>query len=326
VRRRTWVKYADLMRQLKPFIKAMSDAGVDVYFLKGIALAPLYYDDAGLRSLGDIDVMVEPEQIPRAVRALVAAGMRPHPESPGTLAAALAGDTNLADQGYRHGIPFVTDDGVELDLHWAVLHTHVGPGSDRPMRERAVPVSIARIDGFTLAPCDHLLHVIVHGLAYNNIPTNRWVADAVAILRHPDVAIDWPVLAGEAERRGLQPPVYDALSYLAREFEAPIPEAILSRLAPPWPLMARLRYRELVPEWGDVRPPWLVLAELAKHLDGRPPAEALAVTGRFFKHRFDPTRPSHMAKQLVRPFLIFLPPSARRVVREWGRRNGYVNL
>jgi len=319
VRRRSWVEHTNLMRRLAPYAAALVRQGLPVLFLKGIVLAPLYYGEVGLRSFSDIDVLVKPEDVPRAVRALAAVGLRSHPSTPGTLAQATTGETNLADEGFRHGLAFVDGEGLELDLHWAVLHTHIGPESDVALWRRAVPCSIAGIDGFTLAPCDHLLHVIVHGLAYSAQPSLGWVADVLTIMRARGADIDWPAFVAEVKQRGLEPPVFEALTYLMDEFGAPLPNGVLTSFAKPWPLMARLRHSELMHEWGDVRTPWGVFAELSRHTSGRPPAAAMAVAARFFKHRIDYTRPLFAAKQLARPILLLLPRRMRSAVRAWGR-------
>jgi hypothetical protein len=50
-----------------------------------------------------------------------------------------------------------------------------------------------------------------------------WVADASWIMRRCGETIDWTRLVAHAQRRGLSPPLAEALSYLRETIELPIP-------------------------------------------------------------------------------------------------------
>ena len=58
----------------------------------------------------------------------------------------------------------------------------------------------------------------------------HWVPDALAILRG-DEPIDWDILYREARARRLTVPVREALRYLARAFDAPVPTRVLGRFS-----------------------------------------------------------------------------------------------
>ena len=75
-----------------------------------------------------------------------------------------------------------------------------------------------------LNPTDQLLHTCWHGARWNEVPPIRWVADAMAILGASAPEIEWPSLLKKAERHRIVLPVKDALEYLKKKFDAPVPD------------------------------------------------------------------------------------------------------
>jgi hypothetical protein len=310
VRRYAWVEHTERIRRLAPFAAALAGAGIQVLFLKGAALAPLYYGELGLRALADLDVLVRRDDVPRAVRRLAQLGVRPRDGYAKSLERALAGEANLADEGFQHSLPFFTRDGLELDLHWSVMYSNAGPHSDDAMWARAVPFSVAGVEGLTLCATDHLLHALVHGLSYSDAATIRWIADAILILRH---GVDWTVLLGEVARRRLELPAREALGFLADEFGAPVPDPVRQRLAEVHPTaLARLRYLDLLQDWGEVRPPWTLFAGVARFTEGRSPLDALRVSARYFLNRMDPRGARFAARQVALSLAGVFPAAVRK--------------
>jgi hypothetical protein len=54
----TWRRGQELLRALEGVIQELRAAGIDTLLIKGAALAPFYYEDEGVRWLGDLDVLV----------------------------------------------------------------------------------------------------------------------------------------------------------------------------------------------------------------------------------------------------------------------------
>jgi hypothetical protein len=80
-----------------------------------------------------------------------------------------------------------------------------------------------------LCPTDELLHALVHGAAWNEIPPVRWVADAMTIIRA--APIDWERLLHLTRDLHVTLPVRAACDYLVRVFQAPIPQHTRNSLA-----------------------------------------------------------------------------------------------
>ena len=73
----TWLGNERLFRDVSALLEALRAVGIETMILKGAALALLHYRDLGLRSLGDVDVLVRPHDVRRAVDVLTGRGWDP---------------------------------------------------------------------------------------------------------------------------------------------------------------------------------------------------------------------------------------------------------
>lgn len=136
--------------------RRLHEAGIPVVYMKGFASAHMLYDAPDARIAGDIDALVEKDDLGHAVALLEAAGFRFRRE-----VSARWGFTATSSF-----VPFVSADGsCNLDLHTA-------PDSD-PLDRAVTAAQVfaeARpmvIDGMTLrAPCaEHFLVIAVSNIA-----------------------------------------------------------------------------------------------------------------------------------------------------------------
>lgn len=136
-------------------IDALQGAGLELLALKGGALVSSAYQRPGARPMIDLDLAVRPADVATAVEALQRAGFSSPSENP---ARALR---------VHHSIGFVDQADHEIDLHRGMLWR---AGLDQDFWKRAVPVEVAGARVLTLCPADQLLHVCVHGAAWNVVP------------------------------------------------------------------------------------------------------------------------------------------------------------
>ena len=68
----------------------------------------------------------------------------------------------------------------------------------------------------------------MHGVVWNPVPPLRWVADAFCILESS--AIDWTRLLDIATQFRVVPALRDALGYLVKTVEAPVPQEVFEKL------------------------------------------------------------------------------------------------
>jgi hypothetical protein len=201
-----------------PALAALRERGLGVLLLKGPALiARCYGGDAGLRPMGDVDVLVNAGDVDRAAACLGEQGWRgispaQHPLRP-------------------HSTPFVSTQGV-LDLHAYALEDGWAPGLDAPFWDAAEAVPLLDATVLVPSPTDLLFLACAHAGRWDWDTPYRWIPDAMAVLTC-GAPIDWDRLVLHAERRALGPRVREALAYLATRLDAPVPDAVAGRLREP---------------------------------------------------------------------------------------------
>ena len=199
-------------------LRLLESAAIDTIVLKGAALVSLNYPSRGLRPKADVAVLVPTAKRRAAVAALQGAGWTPDWRVP---------DDTLS---VMHALAFRDRAGRELDLHWHVFMECCDEDADDDFWAAAVPVTIGGASTRTLSPADHLLHVCVHGIRWDAVPSFRWVADAVMLVRTAGALIDWDRLVAQARRCELVLPLADALTIASRVVQLHVPPDVIDAL------------------------------------------------------------------------------------------------
>lgn len=223
VYRLTWYQNQLHLRAAAEVIQLLRAAGIETLCLKGVPLLLRYYQDYGLRPMGDFDVLVPTVQRDAAIECLIQDGWQAHWRP-----------TTKLTKDYlkiKHSWNFTHAKGGEFDLHWHVMIECLDAQADNDFWARAEPLEFHGISTLALCPTDQLLHTCVYGMAFSKIPSLHWLADAMIILHTAGAAIDWERLVKQAQQRQLGLLVGSALRYLRETLAAPIPEATLACLA-----------------------------------------------------------------------------------------------
>lgn len=210
-----------LLGRLEKVLTWFHANGIPTIVLKGLALSLLHYNDLALRPTSDLDVLVPEERVREVMRLLRQDGWT-------TDYAFLGAPRNSYFYRHIHAIPFTHPEHGDLDLHWHVLQSATFRDADRPFWDNSVPLRVNTIDTRALNPTDQLLHVSMHGFAADVVAPIRWVADAIIVLRGSQ--IDWKRLEKLAKWLQVTAPVADALSFLRKDFGAPIPDEVIQEL------------------------------------------------------------------------------------------------
>lgn len=219
VHRYFWLRNQVLFNQAANVLRSLHAAGIPTLLLKGVALIVRQEQDPGLRPMEDFDFLVPVARVGDALPLLAAAGWRPlqpvdlRPE--------------MLDQ--QHSADLKHESGINLDLHWHVLHGCTAADADDDFWAAAVEFRLQEVPTAVLSPADQLLHLCAHGVRWEQMPPIRWVADALLLLRAAP-NLDWDRLRAQTEKRRLVPRMRDALNYLVRVFAAPVPERVLQHL------------------------------------------------------------------------------------------------
>ncbi len=199
-----------LLRELASLAGSLVDHGIPVMLLKGAALLLTVYEDMGLRTLGDVDLLVPPEHAATAMGVIQSHGY-----------ALEVGNNELADAGSA-GIdpgPIIAFDGqvtlrrqtpphAVVDLHWTLV--------DRPPYRHhlpmdlfwraARPVRLGDAEVVTLSPEATVLHLCAHLALHHPDGRDlglRWLLDVAEILAHEGGQLDWPTVLRLAQASDL---------------------------------------------------------------------------------------------------------------------------
>ena len=274
-----WCSNQHLFYRAAGVIRELEGAGIPTIVLKGAAASVAYYRDTGVRTMGDIDLLVPVDRATAAVTHLGRLGFRP-------------ARPRVADLiRYQHSVRMEHGNGEALDLHWHVLAECVHRSADDGFWKRAVPIRILDASSRALDATDALLHAIVHGMRWNAEPTVRWVADAMAILRAADGVIDWTVMEREARRQHVVLRLRMGLAYLKRSMGAPIPDRVLERLRKTSPVgIERMEYHVLAVDADGQplpRPGHLLLlvVQYMRFMAGKSLIQQIAETPSYVRYR-----------------------------------------
>lgn len=212
--RRTWYANQLAVARIAAVLERLEAAAVPALVLKGFGLAPLAYGDLGARPMEDVDLLVPPREIERAVACLEPLGLRNElgRRRPDGL---LANEVELTD-----------DDGNSVELHAYAL---VESADDSDLWERKVGFAVR--DAAAFAPCaeDSMLIVGVHGQRWNLVQPVAWVLDACMLVASGGDGFDWDRFCERAIARELTVPARRIVSML-ESVDVEVPAAVGERL------------------------------------------------------------------------------------------------
>ena len=90
-------------------VSPTQQGGIETMLLKGAALLILFYKDAGLRPMTDVDLLVRRDQANRAIQLLTSLGWKSKYSSPEALIP------------FEQAGEFRNGDNQSLDLHWCLM-------------------------------------------------------------------------------------------------------------------------------------------------------------------------------------------------------------
>lgn len=245
-----------LEQRLLTVDEVLSGAGIRFAVLKGTATAHLDHPDPALRQFGDLDLLVDPAQLPAARAALEGRGWHQAYRLP------------RHHEAYTHAITFSDGSLAELDLHQRIAHRALG---------RLVPTAelLAGLDTFELAggtvPAlsrnDRLLHAAIHAVASRG--DYRRLSSGIDVLVLTELtASDAGRVLERAAGWGVAPLLREGIRRVHEEAQLPLPEPWSAALAHPAaggdrlvtaaylgvgrrPALEELAHLRVLPGWRD---------------------------------------------------------------------------
>ena len=196
--RRTWHRNQMLVFRARPLLARIGEVTGRTLVLKGGAMiSSAYHDDLGVRSLMDLDVLVDRHYVePLVDWALehgwhIVKGFDPE-------------DVYIV----HHAIDLAYGKEGAVDLHWALLVQGRNPSRDRELLAKSRPARLGDVPIHVLPPTAQLFHTASHAKPLGV----RHVVDAISIIVHDGDEIDWTELIDEViERR--------SIAYTVRTFD-----------------------------------------------------------------------------------------------------------
>lgn len=194
-------------------LAVLGSARVPAMLVGGAAAAILAYDDPLPRHAHAIDLLVMPADLERATAVLAGAGYARSPGQP---------------TAYRRTFTHAT--GAPIVLHAHLFDLPCYRGAEAAIWSSTRQVTLGGVAVSVPSSADLLLLVCAAGSAMHVRCPPWWVCDAWRVIqRSPD--LDWSVLLARASIAHLCLPLWISLRYLHAYLDAPIPEAVLARLA-----------------------------------------------------------------------------------------------
>lgn len=227
------------LAELDTLAPVLDGADVDWLVFKGPVLAEVVHRGAGRRAYQDLDLLVRPAHLGRALTALEDAGGRTVDRNWALLHRELRGELHVL-------APY----GTELDLHWHMINQ---PSTRRAFRvatdellDRRVEVVVGGRRIPTLDPDDTVVHLALHTVLSGG-DRLMWYQDLA--LAGAAAHVDWDRVAARARSAGASLAVAAALHQTRHLLGSAVP-APLDALAasPTWLAMWRGAFRLAPPE------------------------------------------------------------------------------
>lgn len=222
IQRRVWYKNQLLLREVSDLIQIWQTDGIESICLNDIAIAGHYHANLGLRPIHTFQFLIQPTQLTAASHWLQQKGWNP---------------VHKQQQGRFQR--FVNAAGMKLDLHLHLFSRRLYTGDAALFWADSRTIQIQDMTAYGLNPIEQFL-ILCSQPPQKQFARLLWIADALTILRHPQIELDWKRLATANFRAYLRLRLYTSLHYLAKNYAAPIPTDILHFLATAHPLARKL--------------------------------------------------------------------------------------
>ena len=219
-----------IFRTLERISTCFEREGIEVMVFKGPMLAECVYGDIGLRSMGDIDILVKKEDMAKTHGILTDLGY----------STSFGIDFSNPLFGlYRNTLLYQMTGSMSgsIHVHWHIInslpyHERVIQmiDMDRIWRE-SIPIKLGGANLRTFSPYHQIIFLSMHILNHSFTPSIL-LCDIHEFLRLQKENVDWGRLVEEALEFGLSSHVYYTLYVVSTLLGTDIPEGVLNKLAP----------------------------------------------------------------------------------------------
>jgi hypothetical protein len=228
--RRAYLKNATrnmlLAHEVAILLRRLQEHSVPIILLKGVYLAEQVYEDIGLRSMSDVDLLVRAADVSCVEQALLAEGFEP--STPNRIIG-----KNNSHFGYT--LPALR---LLLEVHWTLIGGE-GQFGTFPIEidvaglwARAQPLTLEDSSALALSLDDLILHLCLHTAKHAHELQLRMLCDIAEIIRKYGPDIDWEAVGARAQSWGIVRSVYLVLRLSRDLLGAAVPADWLVALRP----------------------------------------------------------------------------------------------
>jgi hypothetical protein len=271
-----WLRFGFDLRQLA---QAFAKHDVDFLLVKGAVLAFNAYPDYSLRAMTDIDVVVRPESLEKAVELTYQSGFRCPERFQFAQPHVLARNPEFFTGQREISIPLQKPGTRSLiELHTKLESTEPWfPVNPRAIWENTEETIVHKLRVKTLEKHEFLLHLLLH-CARSHVFEHglRALLDVHLWVKLNEDRWDWERLAFQVVRRGCGDWVYLALKLVSDTFQSPIPDRFFE-IVPRPPQLVRLQHLAYQQIWAERRAHYQIPSFLASLLAQADPTKAARI-------------------------------------------------
>jgi hypothetical protein len=209
-----------LQQELGRLLRRLSEESIPIIALKGAHLIEAVYEDIGLRTVGDIDLLARKDDLLRISRELLALGYDKK-----------LGHNKKANTHHHFYTP--PKHGFPVEIHWTLLAPELPFQVDvEGLWSRARPLTLAQAPALALSPEDLLLHLCLHTAGHVYAMRIRMLCDIAEVVRRYGAGLDWQEIGVRARQWGIVRVVYVVLRMVQELLEVAAPRHWLASLQP----------------------------------------------------------------------------------------------
>ena len=216
-----------IFQELHPLLQLFHEKNLAVIVLKGAYLAESVYEQIGLRTMRDVDLLVKKQDLPQVESALLAFGYLP------------AEPNRVIITNNHHFRYFHPESKFMVEIHWTIIDENLSLQIDvEGLWQRAQTVTLAQAPTMCLSPEDLLLHLCMHTVihAYDMQKGYemrlRMLCDIGEVLQHFESKIDWREMKSRARQWGVGRAIYVVLRLTCELLDSTIRVGNLELLMP----------------------------------------------------------------------------------------------
>lgn len=210
-----------LVALLHEVFARFAEQGISVLAMKGPVFTASVYGDVGLRSYGDLDLLIARADLRRAIETLLAVGFHK--------------DIELGQEQYEklvatghHAV--LERNGDLVELHWELTGRYCPRGVEYgDVSARAVSVMVGGRGVPTLGADDALLYLCVHGSRHYWLQLDAVCCVNELLATSPD--LDWDAVCRRAERWGAMHMLLLGVHLAGRLLDAAVPDRLARRFS-----------------------------------------------------------------------------------------------